>query len=305
MREIVPEARISVAHGQMPERQLAATMDAFLEAEVDVLVSTTIIESGLDIPNANTIILDRAELLGLAEMHQLRGRVGRYIHKAYAYFFTPRGRPVTPEAQNRLDAIRRYAHLGAGFDIALRDLEIRGAGNILGPAQSGHIAAVGYNLYCRLLAKAAHRLQGTPLKEPPNVTIDIGLDALLPDDYVQTPKQKMEIYRQINRAVTLDDVSTVRRNLRDRYGTPPPEAQSLLTEAELRILAGEAGIGAVQIKDGRIHLALADADALEQRFSGAARRPRLISKELAVVDDGFPQDNPPGLALFLKRLLRP
>ncbi|KPK63644.1 MAG: hypothetical protein AMK73_04990, partial [Planctomycetes bacterium SM23_32] len=201
VRRIVPEAEVAVAHGQMPERDLAETMDRFLEGKVDVLVSTTIVESGLDIPNANTIILDRADFLGLAEMHQLRGRVGRYIHKAYAYFFTPAGRAVTEEVRARLDAIRRYSQLGAGFDIALRDLEIRGAGNILGPAQSGHIAAVGYNLYCRLLARAARRLTGEPYKEPPNVTVDIGLDALLPDDYVATPKQKMDIYRQIHRAV--------------------------------------------------------------------------------------------------------
>ncbi|MHC5034339.1 MAG: transcription-repair coupling factor [Planctomycetota bacterium] len=303
LQSIVPEARMAVAHGQMPERELAETMDAFLEGEVDVLISTTIVESGLDIPNANTIILDRAELLGLAEMHQLRGRVGRYIHKAYAYFFTPASRPVTPEAKSRLDAIRRYSQLGAGFDIALRDLEIRGAGNILGPAQSGHIAAVGYNLYCRLLGRAASRLRGEPLKEPPDVTLDIGLDALLPDDYVPTPRQKMGVYRQLHRAADIEDVREVEAALRDRFGEPPAEAMNLLLEAEIRILAGRAGIASVHLEDGRLHFTVRNAKALADRFEGGAEGPRMVSKELAVVDSGFPADSPDDVALFLRRLL--
>ena len=197
---------VAVAHGQMPEHELDDAMDRFLDGEVDVLVSTTIVENGVDIPNANTMIIDRADILGLAEMHQLRGRVGRYIHKAYAYFFKPLSRPVTPEAEKRLEVIERYSQLGAGFDIALRDLEIRGAGNILGPAQSGHIAAVGYNLYCRLLARAAARLKGEPLKEPPAVNVNIGLDAFLPEEYVPTPRQRMDFYREINRATEVAEL---------------------------------------------------------------------------------------------------
>jgi transcription-repair coupling factor (superfamily II helicase) len=302
VRGIVPEAEVAVAHGQMPERRLAETMDRFIEGEVDVLVSTTIVESGLDIPNANTIVLDRADLLGLAEMHQLRGRVGRYIHKAYAYFFTPAGRPVTDEARARLDAIRRYSQLGAGFDIALRDLEIRGAGNILGPAQSGHIAAVGYNLYCRLLGRAAARLKGEPVKEPPAVTVDIGLEALLPDDYVPTPRQKMEIYRQIHRAVELEDLRGVEDGIRDRFGPLPAQVRNLLAEAEIRIRAAEAGIASVRVEDGRLHFGVRDAAALKRRFEGAPRRPRLINERLAVLDDGFSPDEPVGTAQFLRRL---
>jgi transcription-repair coupling factor (superfamily II helicase) len=302
VRAIVPEARVAVAHGQMHEHELAETMDRFLDGEVDVLVSTTIVESGLDIPNANTIVLDRAELLGLAEMHQLRGRVGRYIHKAYAYFFTPASRPVTPEAQSRLDTVRRFSQLGAGFDIALRDLEIRGAGNILGPAQSGHIAAVGYSLYCRLLAQAAHRLKGEPVREPPDVNIGIGLDALLPDDYVPTPRQKMDVYRQVHRAVEVEELRHVEAALRDRFGEPPREAGNLLLEAELRILADRAGVASIHVEDGRLHFGVRDARALDRHFQGAPRRPRLITAELAVVDSGFPRSHPEGLALFLKRL---
>jgi transcription-repair coupling factor (superfamily II helicase) len=307
LRKIVPEAAIAVAHGQMHERELAETMDKFLEGEIDVLVSTTIVENGLDIPNANTIILDRAELLGLAEMHQLRGRVGRYIHKAYAYFFTPATRPVTPEAKARLDAIRRYSQLGAGFDIALRDLEIRGAGNILGPAQSGHIAAIGYNLYCRLLAQAAHRLKGEPVKEPPDVTVDIGLDALLPDDYVPAPRQKMDIYRQVNRATDIRELPEVEAELKDRFGPLPSEARNLLAEAEIRIFADQAGIASIHLEEGRLHFGVRNRDALERFFAAAPARPRMITDDLAVLDPpkaGLPEDNPPALALFLKRLFQ-
>ncbi|MFW6119049.1 MAG: transcription-repair coupling factor [Planctomycetota bacterium] len=303
VREAVPEATVAVAHGQMPERELADTMDLFLQGEVDVLVSTTIIENGLDIPNANTIILDRAELLGLAEMHQLRGRVGRYIHKAYAYFFTPPKRPVTPEAQSRLDAIRRYSELGSGFDIALRDLEIRGAGNILGPAQSGHIAAVGYNLYCRLLARASARLQGEQIEEPPEVTVNIGLDAFLPEDYVPTPRQRMELYRQINRCTSMADAREAEETMRDRYGAPPLEARNLLLEAELRILAERAGIDTVQLQDGRLHLGIRDAQAFRSHFAGSSGTPRVVTGDLAVLEDGFPKDNPRLTGLHLKRVL--
>jgi len=304
VRKIVPEAVVAVAHGQMPERQLAETMDRFLEKKVDVLVSTTIIENGLDIPNANTIILDRAELLGLAEMHQLRGRVGRYIHKAYAYFFTPATRPVTPEARSRLDAIQRYSQLGAGFDIALRDLEIRGAGNILGPAQSGHIAAIGYNLYCRLLARAAARLKGLTIKEPPDVTLNIGLDALLPEDYVPTPKQRMELYRQLNRAVEPAEVDAAEQAMRDRFGPPPREALNLLAETRIRILAQDAGIASIHLENGRVHFGLRDVEALKRRFAAAPNPPRLVADRLAVLDGGFPRGDPVALASFLVAWLR-
>ena len=301
VRSIVPEATVAIAHGQMPERELAKAMDRFIEGTLDVLVSTTIVESGLDIPNANTIILNRADLLGLAEMHQLRGRVGRYVHKAYAYFFVPESRPITPESQSRLDAIRRYSHLGAGFDIALRDLEMRGAGNILGPAQSGHIAAVGYNLYCRLLGRTVSRMKGEPTREPPDVTVDIALDAYLPDGYVPTPRQKMEVYRRLHRAVTLADLRRVQEELRDRFGPLVPEAANLLSEAEIRIRAAEAGLASVHLRDGRLHFGVRDRRAMDDYFAGAARRPRPVTEDLAVVDGGFPTGDPEGVALFLKR----
>jgi len=303
VRDLVPEAIVEVAHGQMPEHQLSEVMTQFTDGEVDVLMSTTIIENGLDIPNANTLIIDRADLLGLAEMHQLRGRVGRYIHKAYAYFFTPRDRPVTPEAQSRLDAIRRYSSLGAGFDIALRDLELRGAGNILGPEQSGHIAAVGYNLYCRLLSRAVAALKGEDTKEPPAVTVSIGLEALLPESYVPALQQRIEVYRELGRATELEDVRRVARGLRDRFGPPPQAAQNLLTETEIRVLASKAGADSVQLQDGRVVFTLRDAERFRNYFAGAKIKPRVVRDEMAVVDARLSAAGDAAVALFVRELL--
>ncbi|MCD6415341.1 MAG: transcription-repair coupling factor [Planctomycetes bacterium] len=305
VRKLVPEATVAVAHGQMPERELADTMEMFTEGLIDVLVSTTIIENGLDIPNANTLIVHRAELLGLSEMHQLRGRVGRYIHKAYAYFFRPSDRPITPEAEQRLDVIRRYSQLGAGFDIALRDLEIRGAGNILGPAQSGHIATVGYNLYCRLLRQASAGLKGETLNEPPMVALDVGLQAYLPEDYVPTPRQRMDVHRRLSRCATLDEVRKEERDLRDRFGPPPDPARNLLLEAQIRLMAGRAGIDSIHIEDGRLMLGVSDPEALARKLEGARPKPRFISDDLAVLDGAFSREQPEATAHMLKALLSP
>lgn len=304
VRNIVPEAEVVVAHGQMPERQLAHAMDRFVEGEADVLVSTTIVENGVDIPNANTLIVHPAEILGLAEMHQLRGRVGRYIHKAYAYFFKPHNRPVTPEAEQRLEVIQRYSQLGAGFDIALRDLEIRGAGNILGPAQSGHIAAVGYNLYCRLLARAAARMKGEPLQEPATVTLKLGLDAFLPDDYVPVPRQRMEMYRMVNQATELAGVNAAHNALQDRFGPPPEPARNLLAEARIRVLADAVGLDSIAVQDGRLHLGASNPTTAARALASAGVRARPVTAELAVIDSEFPTDSPTALAEWLCHVLR-
>jgi len=302
VRQIVPEAKVEIAHGQMPEKALAETMKKFVEGAVDVLVCTTIIENGLDIPNANTMIIDRADLLGLAELHQLRGRVGRYIRKAYAYLFTPHDRPITPEAQRRLDAIRRYSRLGSGFDIALRDMEIRGAGNIMGPEQSGHIAAVGYNLYCRLVERAVQRAKGQPVQEPPVVNVSVGLDAFLPDDYVPTPRQKIELYRQLNRACELGDVSKTREQMRDRFGPIPRAAQNLLLETEIRILAARAGIDSIQLKDGRLYFGVRERRAFLEQFPQRNGGVRLLDDQTAVSDVRFPEPGE-GVAAAVRKLL--
>jgi len=300
---LVPEASVRVAHGQMPERELAEVMERFTDGEVDVLVSTTIIENGLDIPNANTLVVHRAELLGLAEMHQLRGRVGRYIHKAYAYFFTPPDRPITPEAKERLEAIRRYSDLGAGFDIALRDLEIRGAGNILGPEQSGHIAAIGYNLYCRLLARAAAQLKGQSFPEPPATLVNLGLDVLLPEDYVPALQQRIEIYRELSKATDLEQVRAVGRALRDRFGQPPEPAQNLLLEAEIRIMADQAGVDSIQLQNSRLHFMLRDPTRFRAYFARATIQPRVVRDEFAVIPAPRAPDNARLVALFVRDLL--
>ena len=196
IQTLAPEARIAIGHGQMPERQLEKTMLRFVRGDIDVLVCTTIIESGLDIPTANTMIINDADRFGLAELHQLRGRVGRYKRRAYCYLLLPARRPVSPVAARRLKAIEEFSDLGAGFQIAMRDLEIRGAGNILGKEQSGHIATVGYEMYCQLLERAVKQLRGEHVVDQRAVHLDLGLEAFIPRQYIPSDRQRMEIYRR-------------------------------------------------------------------------------------------------------------
>jgi transcription-repair coupling factor (superfamily II helicase) len=247
VRSIVPEARVAVGHGQMGEGELEEAMLRFVRREVDVLVATTIVESGLDIPNANTIFIDQADHYGLADLHQLRGRVGRYKHRAYAYLLLDGERAVTPAGVRRLKAIEEFTDLGAGFKIALRDLEIRGAGNILGTQQSGHIAAVGYELYCQLLENAVRQLRQQPLRTPLEVTVDLPWPAYLPRDYVPGQRLRIEAYRRLARVRKPERLDDFRQELRDRYGPLPEPAEWLLRLAELRLLA-------TRWKVARVHL---------------------------------------------------
>ncbi len=247
LRKLAPEAAVVVGHGQMPEKALAEVMHQFIAHKADILVCTTIIESGLDIPNANTIIIDRADMFGLADLHQLRGRVGRYKRRAYAYLLAPTDRPVTPVAEKRLKAIEEFAELGAGFRIALRDLEIRGAGNILGPQQSGHLAAVGYDMYCRLLERAVRERKNEPEPEQLDVSVAVGLETFLPDDYVPDPAQRIDLYRKFHRAESKDDVDLLRAEVQDRYGALPAQVENMFAETRLRQLAGRAGIRAITV----------------------------------------------------------
>jgi transcription-repair coupling factor (superfamily II helicase) len=214
-----------------------------------VLVCTTIIQSGLDIPNVNTILIADAEMFGLAELHQLRGRVGRYRHRAYAYLLLPADRPITPIAEKRLKAIEEFSELGAGFRIAMRDLEIRGAGNILGAEQSGHIAAVGYDMYCRILEHAVSALKHQPTPERPDVTLMLGTEALLPERYVADAAQRIELYRRVQRATNAADLDVLRAEMEDRFGNIPAEVAGLLAEARLRQLAQKAGIVSIALRD--------------------------------------------------------
>ena len=197
VRALVPDARVAVAHGQMDENRLERVVLDFAEREFDVLVCTTIVESGIDMPTVNTLVVDRSDLLGLAQMYQLRGRVGRRGQRAYAYLFHPADRVLSEEAYERLKTIGEFTDLGSGFKIAMRDLEIRGAGNLLGQAQSGHIAAVGFDLYCQMVTEAVGELKGEPVAEPVDITIDVPVDANLPRDYVQRDDVRMEAYRRL------------------------------------------------------------------------------------------------------------
>jgi transcription-repair coupling factor (superfamily II helicase) len=248
LQAIVPEARISIGHGQMAEHELERAMLKFLNRESDILVSTTIIESGLDIPNVNTIFINQADNYGLADLHQLRGRVGRYKHRAYAYLLLDSERAVTPTAARRLKAIEEFTELGAGFKIAMRDLEIRGAGNILGTQQSGHIAAVGYEMYCQLLENAVRQLKNQPVRAPLEVAIDLPWGAFLPRDYVQGQRPRIEVYRRLARIRRLERLGDFRQELRDRFGPVPETAEWLLRLAELRLLAARWQVATVHLE---------------------------------------------------------
>ncbi|MFO8013847.1 MAG: transcription-repair coupling factor [Phycisphaerae bacterium] len=263
VRGLVPEAVVEWAHGQMNEHELEARMRRFFARDIDVLVSTTIIESGLDVPRANTMFIHDADRFGLADLHQLRGRVGRYKHRAYCYLLLPEKRPLTPAASKRLRAIEQYADLGAGFQIAMRDLEIRGAGNILGPEQSGHIHAVGYELYCRMLEAATRRLQGKPSEEAPRADVQLDLPAFLPADYVPTERQRISLYRQLQRAAASGTLQEVAEEIEDMYGPPSPPVRRLVDLEAVRVAAGNLGVRSVHRKGTDVVFTLREASRLE------------------------------------------
>ena len=242
LRELVPEARVAVAHGQMDEASLERVVMEFWEGNFDVLVCTTIIESGIDMPSVNTLVVERADLLGLGQLHQLRGRVGRSGQRAYAYLFHPKDRVLSEEAYERLRAIGEATELGSGFKIAMRDLEIRGAGNILGEAQSGHIAAVGYDLYCQMVTEVVSEMKGEPVEAPSDLKLDIAVSAFLPDSYVPTEDLRLEAYRRLSEVMTQEQVDDVRREWLDRYGPIPAEAETLLAVGALRAACHTYGI---------------------------------------------------------------
>jgi transcription-repair coupling factor (superfamily II helicase) len=240
--ELVPEARVAVAHGQMNEHTLEQIMTDFVDRKFDVLVSTTIIESGLDIPNANTLIVDRADTYGLPQLHQLRGRVGRSTERGYAYFLYPPEVPLTETAHERLATIAQHTEAGAGMYVALKDLEIRGAGNLLGGEQSGHIAGVGFDLYVRMIGEAVTELKGDGPAERPEVRVELPVNAHIPHDYVPGERLRLEAYTRIAAIDSADDVAEVRDELADRYGPPPEPVASLLDVARLRSRARRAGL---------------------------------------------------------------
>jgi transcription-repair coupling factor (superfamily II helicase) len=267
LMELVPDARILTGHGQMPEEELEDVMSTFVRGDADILLCTSIIESGLDIPNANTIIIDRADRFGLADLYQLRGRVGRSNHKAYAYLLLPRDMMGAGEARKRIAAIRQYSSLGAGFRVAMRDLEIRGAGNILGTEQSGHILAIGFEFYCRLLKSAVAKLKGEKAPGRPDIRVALDfvasdpaqaverqLPAWIPADYIAEPRERIAAYRQLAETETLPALDNLKNLWRDRYGRLPTPARHLLKVAAIRLRAAAAGIESVETEENVLRL---------------------------------------------------
>ncbi|SCL18870.1 transcription-repair coupling factor [Micromonospora inyonensis] len=252
IREMVPEARVAVAHGQMGEDALEKVMVGFWEKEFDVLVCTTIVESGIDIPNANTLIVERADLLGLAQLHQIRGRVGRGRERAYAYFLYPPEKPLTEHAHERLATIAQHTELGAGMYVAMKDLEIRGAGNLLGGEQSGHIEGVGFDLYVRMVGEAVQAFKGERPEEETDVKIDLPVDAHLPHDYVGVERLRLEMYRKLAEARDSERLREVAAEMTDRYGEPPAPVQNLIAVARFRLLARRYGLTDVSMQGKHI-----------------------------------------------------
>jgi transcription-repair coupling factor (superfamily II helicase) len=275
--ELVPEAKIAVAHGQMNEHTLEKIMVDFWDKNFDVLVSTTIVESGLDIPNANTLLVDRADAYGLSQLHQLRGRVGRGRERGYTYFLYPPEKPLSETAHERLATVAQHTEMGAGMYVALKDLEIRGAGNLLGGEQSGHIAGVGFDLYVRMIGEAVSELKGEGPAERPEVRIELPVDAHIPHPYVPGERLRLEAYTRIAAIDTPDDLAAVLAELTDRYGPPPEPVINLLAVARLRSKARHAGLTDITLQGN--HIRFAPAELPESRQVRVQRLyPRTILK---------------------------
>jgi len=306
IQALVPEARCAVAHGQMSEGQLEQVMLDFWSGEFDVLVATTIIESGLDLPQVNTLIVERADMLGLAQLYQLRGRVGRSSQRAYAYLFHPEDQRLSEEAHRRLEAIGEFAELGSGFQLAMRDLEIRGAGSILGNVQSGHLSAVGFDLYVEMVAEAVAELEtGRPaLPEPIQVRIELPLDAHLPDAYVPDQAARLEAYRRLAAATEASDVDDVVTEWLDRYGPLPENAETLMEVARLRVEALRVGISEIVTMRREVRIAPVQFSSSEEvRLTRLSRRAVVRDRALFIP---LPVDDPAtGLIEFIRTMWPP
>jgi transcription-repair coupling factor (superfamily II helicase) len=247
VKRLVPRARVAVGHGQMREHELEEVMRRFVNGEVDVLVSTMIVESGLDVANANTMFVNRADSFGLAQLYQLRGRVGRSHRRAYCYLMVPDA--IDPEAERRLQVLEHHTELGSGYRVALRDMEMRGAGNILGPEQSGFVQAVGFDLYLRMLDEQVRVLRhaaGAPKTVPAEVSFDI--PAYLPDEYVPLPEAKLDIYRRLTRLTDANEVDALKAEVRDRFGVLPPPAEAFFAQAVLRLVGGALRVEGILVR---------------------------------------------------------
>ncbi|MGH3113174.1 MAG: TRCF domain-containing protein, partial [Gaiellaceae bacterium] len=306
LRELVPEARVAIAHGQLPVEELEEVMVGFVEGKSDVLVSTTIVESGLDIPRANTILIDRADALGLAQLYQLRGRVGRSRQRAYAYLMTPPEEALSPDAQKRLVAIQELSELGSGFRLANMDLEIRGAGNLLGEEQSGSLAAVGFETYMEMLQDTIDELRGKLREAEIDPEIRLPVPARLPEAYVPDVSQRLILYKRLASCRDDAEVARIRDELLDRFGPLPAEAENLLDVIRVKIRARRLGVVAIDAGRGEIVLTAGEKSGLD---------PRRLVNLLTQANGGLrvtpghkiharaPLDDPPRLFEATRRLL--
>jgi transcription-repair coupling factor (superfamily II helicase) len=305
LRQVVPEARLAVAHGQMPEHELEQTMLDFIAQRFDLLLATTIVESGLDIPNANTIFIDEADRYGLADLHQLRGRVGRYKQRAYCYLLVDPGRHLSPSAARRLRAIEEFSDMGAGFAIAMRDLEIRGAGNILGIQQSGHIAAVGYELYCSLLEQAVAQVKHAPPKESIEVDVALPGKGYIPRSYVPDMRLAIDLYRRLGRVGSPTELEDFRAELLDRFGAPPPLVEHLLWLADLRIAAHQWGIRGIRVENQYVVFEYTSHPQILALAARSGGRLRVVDAQSAYLPLDAQGDRPETVRRQVKSLLQP
>jgi transcription-repair coupling factor (superfamily II helicase) len=289
----------------MAAEELEHAMVTFIRKEADILVSTTIIESGVDIPNANTIFIDEADIYGLADLHQLRGRVGRQKVRAYAYLIVNPLKLVSPTAQKRLKAIEEFTELGAGFKIAMRDLEIRGAGNILGAEQSGHIAAIGYELYCALLENAVRQLKSLPPKQAVEVNVDLPWPAFLPRDYVPGQKLRIEVYRRLARLRDARKLDDFRQELRDRYGPPPEAAEWLLRTTEIRLACVRWQVAGIHRNGKDLVFRYGNRKKAESLASQSGGRLKVIDETNAYLRLKPEEDTPEAMYRLLAKVLNP
>ena len=300
---LIPEAKVTIGHGQMGERELEKAMLTFVQKQADILVATTIIESGLDIPSANTMFINDADMYGLADLHQLRGRVGRTKTRAYAYLIVDPNKMISPTAQKRLKAIEEFTDLGSGFKIAMRDLEIRGAGNILGGEQSGHIASIGYELYCHLLENAVRQMQNKPPRLPVEVNVDLPWPAFLPRGYVPGQKLRIEVYRRLARLRNMDKLIEFQQELRDRYGPMPESVEWLLRTTEIRLLCVRWTISAVHRDGPHLVLSYRNKAKAEKVAAQSMKRLKVIDDRTLYLRLREGEDEPDAMYNLLKTVL--
>ncbi|MGD0653995.1 MAG: transcription-repair coupling factor [Thermoguttaceae bacterium] len=304
LRQIVPEASLAIAHGQMPDDELERVMLDFVNQRYDVLLATTIIESGLDIPNANTIFIDEADRYGLADLHQLRGRVGRYKHRAYGYMLIDPNKNLSPSAVKRLRAIEEFSNMGAGFAIAMRDLEIRGAGNILGTEQSGHIAVVGYELYCSLLEEAVAKLKHLPPKSVVEVDVDLPGQGYIPRPYVPDMRLKIDLYRRLARVSSRSELADFISELTDRFGSPPPPMEHLLSLAEIRLDAHHWQIDSIHLEEPYMVFTYTSARMIQLLAAANGGKLRIVDDRSAYLPLDQALREPAAIHAIVKSLLQ-